>query len=302
VPSADFFTVVGDFGERRGGLLETRRLLLGAAGQIVGGGGDLLRARLDRAGAFDDRQNGGLQLVDRFVEIVADLRVGRREALAQADHQVAAGKILETAAQTAHDFGLLLGGLGPFRGGAFALDFGLAAIGQRLRLQPRALDRVVLEDLNRPSHVGDFVLARDRGQRDVAFAGRQRGHRRAQAVEPIRQAEHDEARKAADEDEERQRDRGRPQRSRPDRRVDVVDVHSSAQRPLPGREQLDVGQFRRRLIERRPRLGVLIVNEPLAVFSRDLIHFGEEILAVMDLVASTVRPSLPGPVARREQW
>ncbi len=156
--------------ERRGGLLEARGLLLGAAGQIVGGGGDLLRARLDRARAFDDRHNGGLQLVDRFVEIVADLRVGRREALAEADHQVAGGKILETAAETAHDFCLFLGGLGPFRSGPFALRLGLAAIGERLRLKSRALDRILLEDLNRTRHVADFVLARDRGQRNVAFA------------------------------------------------------------------------------------------------------------------------------------
>ena len=54
-PSADFFTVAVTSLERRGGLLETRGLLFGAARQIVGGGGDFLRARLDRARAVDDR-------------------------------------------------------------------------------------------------------------------------------------------------------------------------------------------------------------------------------------------------------
>ena len=106
----------GDFAERRGGLFQTRGLLFRAPGEIVGGGGDLLRAGSDRASALDNRQDGAPQPVDRLVEIVTDLRVGRRKAFAQPRHEVAARKILQAAAQTAHDLRLLLGGLGPLRG------------------------------------------------------------------------------------------------------------------------------------------------------------------------------------------
>ena len=106
----------GDLAERRGGLFQTRGLLFRAPGEIVGGGGDLLRAGSDRASALDNRQDGAPQPVDRLVEIVTDLRVGRREAFAQPRHEVAARKILQACAQTAHDLRLLLGGLGPLRG------------------------------------------------------------------------------------------------------------------------------------------------------------------------------------------
>jgi hypothetical protein len=76
----------GDLAQRRRGLLEARRLLFGAAGKVVGCGSNRLRPIPHPTGARHDHLNRRAELADRFVEIVADLRVGRRKAGAQPHH------------------------------------------------------------------------------------------------------------------------------------------------------------------------------------------------------------------------
>ena len=53
-----------------------RGLLLGAARQVVGGGRNLPRSRLDRIGAAGHAAHGGLEFANRFVEIGLQLAIG----------------------------------------------------------------------------------------------------------------------------------------------------------------------------------------------------------------------------------
>ena len=114
---------------------------------------------MNRVGAGDDRQHRLLQFVDRLVEVVADLRVGRRKAALEAGRQDAGGEILESFAEAVDHLRLLLGRLGALRRRPFALDLGGAADSRRFPLQSRPLDGVLLEDVDRLGHRADLVPA-----------------------------------------------------------------------------------------------------------------------------------------------
>ena len=160
-PSADFFTVAVISSSAAAVSSRLAACCSVRPRQVVRRRREFLCARPDRFVRCRRPTAWRLQLFDRVVEVVPNLRVSRREAFVQPNHQVAAGEILQTCAETAHGLRLLLGRLRPFRGDAFTLDLGLAAIGQRLCFQPRALHRVLLEHLNRARHVADFIGAGD---------------------------------------------------------------------------------------------------------------------------------------------
>ena len=159
VPSADVLHRRRHLGQRRRRLLEAGGLLLGAAREIVGRRRNLLRAGFDRARRIDDADNGRLELVDRHVEVVADLGVGRREPVGEPHHQIAARDLLEAGAETLHRLGLLLCRFGALGARPRAFGLGERARRRRLGFQPRAIERVLPEHVQRPRHAFEFASA-----------------------------------------------------------------------------------------------------------------------------------------------
>ena len=105
----------GDFVHRRDGLFQAGGLALGAARQIGGGLGDLIRAGAHAADpAFDDAEGVG-QLGGGGVVVRAQGLIGLGEALLQAGGQVATRQVRQSRAEGG-DGGVALG-LGALAGG-----------------------------------------------------------------------------------------------------------------------------------------------------------------------------------------
>ena len=161
--------LTADLADRAGHLLGRRGDRLDVGGGLLGGGGDDARKLLGGVGRLGQRIGRGLQLGG-----------GRRHAIDDA-----ADRLLELVGQMVHrglalGRELLLGGsllrrlalLGrPFLSrSAFLLRL-------LLRFQPRALDRVVLEHVDRAGHGADLVGAILPGNLDAGVSVGQLAHR-----------------------------------------------------------------------------------------------------------------------------
>ena len=227
---------VGQVAERGGGLLQGRRLALGAARQVVGGGADLVRAALDPVGVVADHGHGRSQLAEGAVEVLAQGGVVAGEVVAQAHGQIALGQPggdLGHGGDHAalHGRGLPGGGLA-----LVALLLGGEPLGGGLRFQPVAVDGGVAEDGQGLGHLADFVAALGVGHRALLVARGQAGHAPGQGFDRLGDAGPEQAGADAGDQQQRQAERRQLDRLGGDHRIDVIDVDARADtQPQAGR-------------------------------------------------------------------
>ncbi|KIU01537.1 hypothetical protein QU38_01115, partial [Staphylococcus aureus] len=108
-------------GDRGRSLLQAGGVGLGAAGGILRGLGDLVRAGPDRRGALHHRADQPAQCAERGVEVGLQCGIARGKALADLGGEVAAGETREAGAEMTDRDRLRLGLAGPL-GGIVAED------------------------------------------------------------------------------------------------------------------------------------------------------------------------------------
>ena len=235
----------GDLFQRRGRLLQTSRLLLGAPGHVVGGVGDLAAAGADAVGVADDHLHSVLQLGQGRIEVAAQLLVLGRQVVVDAIGQVAGGEAGEAHAERLdHQFLLLGDGLGG-DGLALGLRAGLGVGGRGVGGQLG--DGVLLEHLNGAGHLAQLILLAHSGNGDGVVAIGQAAHGAGHGLNRRGNlADHDvggEGHQAGGDYGDDAHDRGGDLASRPGG-VALVVGHAGLQvdqRPDTGRDRIDGG-------------------------------------------------------------
>ncbi len=169
--------------DRRGGLSQVARLVLRAPREVGRGSAHLRGAGRQPVRPGRDHAHGFGHLRDRFVEIVLELRIARRDVGGDARPQLAARDRLERLSEHRHHDLLIAAGCLKHR-----LELAQLALGSVVRaggfdLQPAALDQPQLEHAKRTGDHPDLVDASGAVDLDLQLVVRQPSHREADAGE-----------------------------------------------------------------------------------------------------------------------
>ena len=167
---------IAEMAQRPRALLQRRRLLFGAAGEIVGGSGEIACAAANFLGGGAHVGQCVAQRADGIVVGMGHLDEIGRQFVAHAFLQIAGGEFLQHVGEGGERlllFRLNAGTLGRAAGGLLRARL---AGGGGLLLQPDVFQRIVPEDGDRTHHVADLVATVAAVDGDVEIALRQTRH------------------------------------------------------------------------------------------------------------------------------